>query len=45
MTQSQLADSLERSPSTITKMVQRMERSGFWSAGPTRMTNGSRAST
>lgn len=29
MTQSELADSLDRSPSTITKMVQRMERSGF----------------
>ncbi len=29
MTQSELAERLERSPSTITKMVQRMERSGF----------------
>jgi DNA-binding MarR family transcriptional regulator len=29
MIQSELADRLDRSPSTITKMVQRMERSGF----------------
>ena len=29
MTQSELAETLNRSPSTITKTVQRMERSGF----------------
>ncbi|MDF1512546.1 MAG: MarR family transcriptional regulator [Anaerolineae bacterium] len=29
MTQSELADTLNRSPSTITKMVQRMEKAGF----------------
>jgi DNA-binding MarR family transcriptional regulator len=34
MTQSELADKLERSPSTITKMVQRMERSGFLERRP-----------
>lgn len=34
MTQSELADKIERSPSTITKMVQRMERSGFLDRRP-----------
>ena len=34
MTQSDLADALDRSPSTITKMVQRMERSGFLERRP-----------
>ena len=29
MTQSELSDALNRSPSTITKMVQRMEKAGF----------------
>jgi MarR family transcriptional regulator, organic hydroperoxide resistance regulator len=29
MTQSELADALERCPATITKMVQRMEKAGF----------------
>ena len=29
MTQSELCDALNRSPSTITKMIQRMEKAGF----------------
>lgn len=45
LTHSELAARLHVQPATITKMIQRMERTGFASAGQTQRTNVFRAST